>query len=70
MKRRFQFVSGNSAKFWEIALSTTDVTVRFGRLGTAGQTHIKSFANAASAGRHADKITSDKLRKGYVECAA
>ena len=43
MTRRFEFVSGNSAKFWEIRLAGTAVTVRFGRLGTEGQMQAKTF---------------------------
>ena len=35
---RWELVSGGSAKFWEVGQDGTTVTVRFGRLGTAGQT--------------------------------
>jgi DNA ligase-1 len=35
--RRFEFVGGTSAKFWEVSMEGSDVTVRFGRLGTVGQ---------------------------------
>jgi predicted DNA-binding WGR domain protein len=69
MQRRFEFVGGNSAKFWAIRLAGTAVTVRFGRLGTEGQMQAKTFASAEAAQRHADQVIAQKLAKGYVECA-
>ena len=65
--RRFELVEGKSAKFWEISTSGSDVTVRFGRLGTNGQTQTKTFGDAAAAQRHADKLIGEKTEKGYVE---
>ena len=38
MKRYFEFIEGSSSKFWEISVSDKIVTVRFGRIGTNGQT--------------------------------
>ncbi len=29
MTRRFEFIGGNLAKFWEVAVSGDDVTVRY-----------------------------------------
>jgi predicted DNA-binding WGR domain protein len=68
MKRRFEFVIGSSAKFWEVTVVGVGVTVCFGRLGTAGQTQSKSFDDSAAAQKHADKLIEQKLGKGYVEC--
>lgn len=70
MSRRFEFVGGSSAKFWEISRAGRDVTVRYGRIGSAGQTVHKSLADDAAAVRHADKLIREKLAKGYVECMA
>jgi len=70
MIRRFEFVGGTSAKFWEIRLAGASVTVRFGRLGTDGQMHANTFPSAEAAERHAAKIIAEKTRKGYVERAA
>ena len=70
MPRRFEFIAGSSAKFYEITVAGCDVTVRYGRIGAAGQTQTKSFADAAAAQRHADKLVVQKTAKGYVECAA
>ncbi|MBL8826922.1 MAG: WGR domain-containing protein [Planctomycetaceae bacterium] len=68
MTRRFEFVGGTSAKFWEVHVSGVGVTITFGRIGTEGQVLTKSFATAAAATKYAEKQVSAKLAKGYVEC--
>jgi predicted DNA-binding WGR domain protein len=65
--RRFELVGGSSRKFWEISVAGTSFTVRFGRLGTAGQSQTKSFADEATAKRQAESLIADKLKKGYIE---
>jgi DNA ligase-1 len=67
MPRHFEFVEGTSSKFWEVSVAGSDVAVRFGRIGTAGQTQTKSFADPAAAQRHADKLVGEKTKKGYRE---
>lgn len=69
MTRRFEFVRGNSAKFWEVSVSGRDVIVRYGRLGTNGQQQTNALADPAAAQKHAEGFIIAKLRKGYVECA-
>jgi predicted DNA-binding WGR domain protein len=39
---RFEFKEGSSNKFWEVTVSGT-LTVRFGRVGSAGQEKSKAF---------------------------
>jgi predicted DNA-binding WGR domain protein len=65
--RRFEFVGGTSAKFWEIGHLGSEVTVRFGRLGTNGQTQTKDLGSEAAAALHVETLVSEKLAKGYVE---
>ncbi len=65
--RRFEFVGGASQKFWEISLAGNSFTVRFGRIGTAGQSQTKSFADEAKAHREAESMIAEKVKKGYVE---
>lgn len=67
--RRFAFVEGGSSKFWEVAINGTDVTVRFGRTGTNGQTQTKTFPDGAAATKHADKLIQEKTGKGYREAS-
>ena len=70
MKRRFEFVGGSSAKFWELEVVGCNVVVRFGRIGTPGQTQTKTLPVPIAAEKHADKLIGQKLGKGYVECVA
>ena len=70
MKRYFEFVEGSSSKFWEISQSGKDVTVRFGKIGTNGQTQTKTLADVAAATKHAEKLVGEKTKKGYKETAA
>ena len=67
--RYFEFIGGNSAKFWEVADRDHEVTVRFGRIGTQGQTRVKSFPDSTAAARHAERLVTAKTGKGYVEAA-
>lgn len=67
--RRFELIEGTSSKFWEIDLDGSGVTVRFGRLGTNGQTQTKTFADAAAAKKEHDKLVKEKTGKGYAEVA-
>jgi predicted DNA-binding WGR domain protein len=65
--RLFEFVGGSSQKFWEISLSGNSFTVRFGRIGTAGQLQAKIFADDAKANQEATHLINEKLKKGYIE---
>ena len=67
--RYFVFNQGDSNKFWKIELTGSAHTVTFGRLGTAGQTKTKSFADSQAAQTSYDKLVAQKLKKGYVESA-
>jgi predicted DNA-binding WGR domain protein len=64
--KRFEFRDGKSSKFWEVGVGGSAVTVRFGRIGTEGQTTVKEFRTAAEAKAHAEKVTAEKVRKGYA----
>lgn len=70
MHRHFEFVSETSAKFWEVEIIGCDVLVRYGRLGSSGQSKTKSFSGPVAARQHAEKLISQKIGKGYVETAA
>jgi predicted DNA-binding WGR domain protein len=58
---------GSSSKFWEIEVRDRDQIVRSGRIGTAGQTKTKAFADPAAARAASDALIEEKLAKGYVE---
>jgi predicted DNA-binding WGR domain protein len=68
--RRFEFIAGESSKFWQIGRNGTDVTISWGRIGTKGQTQIKQLADAGRAEVEMEKLLQEKLRKGYREVSA
>ncbi|MGW4212199.1 DUF4132 domain-containing protein [Lentzea sp. NPDC004789] len=68
--RRWELVAGGSAKFWEIGQDEATVTVRFGRLNTAGQTQTKEFPSAQAAEAHVAKLVAEKEKKGYHPAGA
>ena len=65
--RMFELVEGGSKKFWEVTVNGTSFTVRFGRIGTAGQTQEKICGSEAEAKASADELALSKMRKGYRE---
>ena len=67
MKRYFEFVEGTSSKFWEITTKDTDVTTRYGKIGTDGRSTTKSFEDTTAAKAFAEKIIGEKTKSGYTE---
>ncbi|MEW6278300.1 MAG: WGR domain-containing protein, partial [Candidatus Eremiobacterota bacterium] len=70
MLRRLEFSEGNSDKFWEVEVEGCQVTTRWGRIGTAGQSKTKSHPTEAAAEGDARQQAEAKLKKGYREVAA
>ena len=65
--RYFEFIGGSSFKFWAISRSGCEVTTRWGRIGSNGQSKTKSFADEAAATKAADRLIAEKTGEGYVE---
>ncbi|MCC6877086.1 MAG: WGR domain-containing protein [Sandaracinaceae bacterium] len=65
--RAFELADGKSSKFWEITLSGNDVTTRWGRIGTVGQSTTKTYDTPERAQTEHDKLVAEKTKKGYVE---
>ncbi len=68
--RRFECVEEGSAKFWEVDVIGSTLRVRFGRLGTEGQSKDKELSTPVAAQKEADKLIGEKTKKGYVEVGA
>ncbi|HAI45732.1 MAG TPA: hypothetical protein DCM50_03350, partial [Stenotrophomonas sp.] len=68
--RRFELVEGTASKFWEVEQDGSDLNVRWGRIGTQGQSQTKSFADAAKAASALTKLVNEKTGKGYSETGA
>ena len=74
MKRYFEFVgedkarkSETAAKFWEVAVDESKLTVHFGKIGTNGQLKEKDLGSSEAANSEAEKLIAEKNKKGYVE---
>ena len=67
MKTYYEFKDKTSSKFWEITVKGSMVTVRYGKIGTDGQTTVKKLGSPAAAAAHADKVTAEKVKKGYIK---
>ena len=70
MGQRFEFVEDKSSKFWEIDLVGSELHIAWGRIGTNGQSQVKSFPDDAKAMAAREKLISEKTKKGYVEVGA
>lgn len=57
---------GQSHKFYEVTVIETLVTIRYGRIGTPGQSSDNTYATPEKAQAEATKKINEKLRKGYV----
>lgn len=73
-KRYFEFIGedagrgvASSSKFWEVDVDGGLVTVRFGKIGTNGQTTVKDLGTSDAAATEAAKLIASKVKKGYVE---
>lgn len=62
---RYEFSEGSSNKFWQIDLSGKSFTTTYGKIGTSGQTTVKSFSDNAAAKKEYDKLIAEKVKKGY-----
>lgn len=71
--RHFEFVGEDvrrqteSAKFWEISQDRNSLKIRYGKIGANGQTSVKSYDSEEEAGKAANKLIAEKLKKGYIE---
>lgn len=57
---------GSAHKFYEVSVEHAKLTIRYGRIGDAGQTQVKEFASPEKAQAEAQKKIADKTKKGYA----
>ncbi|MET9624636.1 WGR domain-containing protein [Streptomyces sp. NPDC006464] len=57
---------GGAHKFYEVTVEDLVVSVRYGRIGAAGQTQTSTFATVEKARAAAAKKIGEKVRKGYA----
>lgn len=68
--RIFEYHDDKSNKFWEILQAECDVSTRWGKVGSAGQSKTKTFDSVSLAEKEYAKLVKEKTSKGYVECSA
>ncbi|MCM2430069.1 WGR domain-containing protein [Streptomyces sp. RKAG337] len=61
---------GGAHKFYEVTVDGTTVSVRYGRIGAAGQLQISTFPTGEKAKAAAAKKVGEKVRKGYAPAVA
>lgn len=64
---QLEFEEGTSSKFWRARVEGKTLYVNYGKIGTAGQTQVKDFADHATAMKEYEKVVRDKRKKGYVD---
>jgi predicted DNA-binding WGR domain protein len=62
---RYEFSEGSSNKFWQIDLTGKSFSTTYGKIGTGGQTTVKTFKSDADAKKEYDKLIAEKVKKGY-----
>ncbi|EMY79383.1 WGR domain protein [Leptospira weilii serovar Ranarum str. ICFT] len=65
MKHHLTYQDATSNKFWNIEVSGKSFTVTYGKIGTSGQTQTKTFDDDEKCLKEANKLLSEKLKKGY-----
>ncbi|EMM72226.1 leucine rich repeat protein [Leptospira weilii str. 2006001855] len=65
MKHQLIYQDATSNKFWNIEAAGNTFTVTYGKIGTNGQTQTKSFDTEEKCLKEAQKLLSEKLKKGY-----
>ena len=64
-----EFEEGTSSKFWRARTEGQTLYVNYGKIGSAGQTQVKDFGDAASATKEYNKLVAEKRKKGYADAA-
>jgi uncharacterized protein YfeS/predicted DNA-binding WGR domain protein len=62
---RYELCDESSNKFWEISLVESQLHIAWGAIDTAGRTQVKSFTTVELATCEMEKLTAEKLKKGY-----
>ncbi|EEZ5361777.1 DUF4132 domain-containing protein [Escherichia coli] len=67
--KHFIYQDEKSHKFWAVEQQGNELHISWGKVGTKGQSQIKSFSDAAAAAKAELKLIAEKVKKGYVEQA-
>ena len=62
--QRYELTAGSSSKFWEASIEGNVLTVRFGRLGTKGQSKAKTLSDQAAARAELERLAATDALTG------
>ena len=65
--RRFEYIRGNQAKFWEVVRKGAVLTTASGKIGKTPKKKTKQLADYMAAEQEFDRLIRDHLRRGYIE---
>lgn len=65
MRKCFQLIGGSHYKFWTVEVYDNHYLATFGRIGTEGQTQVKTFSTNGQALAKALDMIDEKTNKGY-----
>ena len=65
-KHYYELTDDKSSKFWEIEQKGSAVHLRWGKIGTQGQSKIKELDSKEDATKEVDKLIRQKTKKGYL----
>ena len=63
---RYEYTDGSSSKFWQIELAGASFTTTHGKIGSAGQTLLKEWPDAATA----DSALGQRVKDASEQAAA
>jgi|LWDU01.1.fsa_nt_gi predicted DNA-binding WGR domain protein len=69
-KQYYELTDSKSAKFWEVEQQDSVVKLRWGKIGTNGQSKIKELDSQEDAKKEVERLIKQKTKKGYVEADA
>ncbi|EPP1404064.1 DUF4132 domain-containing protein [Klebsiella oxytoca] len=62
----FIYQDDKSHKFWSVEQQENELHLRWGKVGSNGQSQIKVFADGAAAANAQQKLINEKVKKGYL----
>jgi predicted DNA-binding WGR domain protein len=65
--RRFEYIRGNQAKFWEVVRKGAVLTTASGKVGKPPKKKTKQLVDYMAAEQEFDRLIRDHLRRGYIE---
>ena len=65
--RRFEYIHGNQAKYWEVVRKGAVLTTASGKIGKPPKKSTKELPDYMAAEQEFDRLIRDHLRRGYIE---